>query len=99
MASNFNWLPLEEVLSDLIDRRGVTPLKLGSDFADHGHRVISAKLVKSGRLDMGADAARYVDTPTFARWMKTPLRGGDVIMTSEAPLGEVAYLDADVDWC
>lgn len=31
--------------------------------------------------------------------MKTPLRSDDVILTSEAPLGEVAYVPSDVEWC
>jgi len=31
--------------------------------------------------------------------MKQPLRAGDVLLTSEAPTGEVAYLDSDTDWC
>lgn len=30
--------------------------------------------------------------------MKNPLQPGDVIMTSEAPLGELAYLDDSRDW-
>ncbi|MBI2776793.1 MAG: restriction endonuclease subunit S [Chloroflexi bacterium] len=30
--------------------------------------------------------------------MRSPLRADDVILTSEAPLGEVAYLGSDVDW-
>jgi restriction modification system DNA specificity domain protein len=30
--------------------------------------------------------------------MKVPLAAGDTLLTSEAPLGEVAYLQYDVDW-
>ncbi len=89
---------IEDLVEDILDRRGVTPIKLGSDFTAVGHRVISAKLVKSGAIDLAADQPRYVDERTYARWMRSPLRADDVILTSEAPLGEVAYLGSDVDW-
>ena len=89
---------MEDVVDDIIDRRGVTPLKLGGDFTSYGHRVISAKLVKDGQIRLDADEPRFVDEVIYRKWMRTPLRSGDVILTSEAPLGEVAYLAEDVDW-
>jgi type I restriction enzyme S subunit len=92
-------LPLSDLASEIIDRPGVTPLKLGSDFTTEGSRVISAKLIKSGRVALEADEARFVDAPTYRKWMRSPLRADDVIMTSEAPLGELAYLAQDSDWC
>jgi type I restriction enzyme S subunit len=98
LGSEWGAAPLGELAEDILDRRGVTPLKLGSDFVSAGHRVISAKLVKSGRIDLHADEARFVDGATYKRWMRTPLLGDDVILTSEAPLGEVAYVTAANDW-
>jgi type I restriction enzyme, S subunit len=91
--------PLADLVEDILDRRGVTPTKLGSKFCDSGHRVISAKLMKGHRLDLMADEARYVDSATYRRWMATPIRADDVLLTSEAPLGEVAYVESDIDWC
>ena len=99
MGSDGDWQAIEDVVVDILDRRGVTPLKLGGDFAATGHRVISAKLVKNGRLDLEADEARFVDESIYKKWMRLPLLAGDVIMTSEAPLGELAYLSKDTDWC
>ncbi|MCK9539411.1 restriction endonuclease subunit S [Dokdonella sp.] len=84
---------------DILDRRGVTPTKLGGAFTDSGHRVISAKLVKGGRLELDADEPRFVDRRIYEKWMRTPLQAGDVIMTSEAPLGELAYMAENTDWC
>ncbi|HZY19403.1 MAG TPA: restriction endonuclease subunit S [Ramlibacter sp.] len=98
MQSELPWFKLEDVVEDIVDRRGVTPLKLGGDFTSMGHRVVSAKLVKGGRVQLDADEARFVDERLYRKWMRTPLRRGDVIMTSEAPLGEVAFLGEDVDW-
>lgn len=96
--SGQEWRALQDVVDDILDRRGVTPLKLGGDFTSEGHRVISAKVVKDGRIDLNADEARFVSADIYKKWMKNPLRADDVVMTSEAPLGELAYLDHDVDW-
>jgi type I restriction enzyme S subunit len=91
--------PLDELLDEVLDRRGITPLKLGSYFKPAGHRVISAKVIKRGRLDLLADEPRFVDPETYLKWMKTPLAPGDVLLTSEAPLGAVAYVTEAHDWC
>lgn len=99
MANDIKRSPLADLVSDILDRRGLTPIKLGSQFATHGHRVISAKLMKDSRLDLDADEPRFVDTPTYRKWMQTPLLPDDVILTSEAPLGEVAYIDRKLEWC
>jgi type I restriction enzyme S subunit len=92
------WLPLTDVVEEIIDRRGVTPLKLGGNFESEGHRVISAKLLKDRTVQLDADEARFVNGEIYKKWMKLPLQAGDVIMTSEAPLGELAYLNEDKDW-
>jgi type I restriction enzyme, S subunit len=84
---------LEELLDQLIDHRGKTPKKLGSDFTQTGVPVASAQLVADGVLDL-ADA-RCVDEETWRRWMPIPLEEGDVLLTSEAPLGRVAWVKSD----
>jgi type I restriction enzyme S subunit len=87
------------MLAAIFDRRGVTPEKLGSRFLGHGHRVISAKHLKGGRVDLGAGDDRFVDDVTHARWMKSALQPGDVLVTSEAPVGEVAFIGEHLEWC
>jgi type I restriction enzyme S subunit len=99
MTPNWPLSSLDDLVEEVIDRRGVTPLKLGSDFTTAGHRVISAKLIKGCRIDLAADDARFVDDATYRRWMRSPLRPDDVLLTSEAPLGETAYVNEELDWC
>lgn len=99
MASEWEVAPLDELVEEVLDRRGLTPLKLGSDFTPSGYRVISAKLIKHGRVDLAADEPRFVDEVTYRRWMRTPLLADDVLLTSEAPLGEAAYIDGPLEWC
>lgn len=90
-------LKLGDALDVLIDHRGKTPKKLGGEWCSDGHRVVSALNLKDNRVD--SNDHHYVDDDLYQKWMKIPLRAGDVLLTSEAPLGEVAYLEADVDWC
>ena len=99
MAGEWARVPLAELVDDIIDRRGVTPKKLGSHFTTSGYRVISAKVVRGRRVDLSADDPRFVDEATYRKWMKTPLKVDDVILTSEAPLGEPAYVASDQEWC
>ncbi|MGO4131525.1 restriction endonuclease subunit S [Janibacter sp. RAF52] len=86
-------LSLGESLDALIDHRGKTPKKLGSEFTDSGIPVASAMLVTNGVLDLSG--ARHVSTETYRKWMPVPLKRGDVLLTSEAPLGRVARLRTD----
>ncbi|WP_173849921.1 restriction endonuclease subunit S, partial [Microbacterium sediminis] len=87
---------LGDALELLIDHRGKTPKKLGGDWTTAGHRVVSALNIKGNRVD-GNDH-HYISDEMYRRWMKVPLRKGDVLLTSEAPTGEVAFVGDDVDW-
>jgi type I restriction enzyme S subunit len=55
------------------------------------YRMIRTTNVRGGRVDL--TATKYVDQPTYERWVRrgTP-RVGDIILTREAPLGEVGML-------
>lgn len=86
-------LVLGDSLEVLIDHRGKTPGKLGSEFTTSGVPVASAILVKDGRLDLSE--ARFVDESTWKRWMGVPTQVGDVLLTSEAPLGRVARVESN----
>lgn len=82
---------LEECLEALIDYRGKSPLK-----TSFGVPLVTAKVVKGGRIETGN--TEYISASEYATWMRRGIpRSGDVLLTSEAPLGEVAQLtDATV---
>ena len=84
---------LEDALEQLIDHRGKTPLKLGSSFAPSGVPVVSAIMVKDGSIDFSN--CRFVSPELAHRWMAVPTQRGDVLLTSEAPLGRVARVLSD----
>lgn len=90
-------IKLGDALETLIDHRGKTPKKLGGDWTRCGHRVVSALNVKDSRVDLNDH--HYVDHAMYRRWMPVPLAAGDVLLTSEAPLGEVAFLASAQPWC
>lgn len=97
IPERWNVLLLEDATSLIIDHRGKTPKKLGGDWSEEGHPAISAKNIKDGRL-VRHDAIKYVDSDLYAKWMKDKLLAGDILMTSEAPLGELLYLAKDCDY-
>lgn len=85
MRSELKTYALEECLDALIDYRGKTPHK-----TDCGVPLITAKVVKSGRIETPNEFIAHED---FAAWMTRGLpKVGDVVMTTEAPLGEVGQI-------
>lgn len=90
--------PLEALVEEFIDYRGKTPKKLGADWSDKGVLALSALNVKQGRL-VNLDKAKCVSEELYQRWMKSDLRAGDILMTSEAPLGELYFLPEARRYC
>lgn len=89
---------LDKCVETIIDRRGVTPKKLGGDWVDEGIIALSAKVVKNGRL-LDLSTANKVSEEMYDKWMPTKLANGDILMTSEAPLGEFYYLYDEPKYC
>lgn len=86
---NLNHYIMEDALESLIDYRGKTPKK-----SEEGIPTLSAKSVKNGYIDYSE--CYYISPEEYKRFM---VRGfpkvGDVLLTTEAPLGMVARLDRD----
>lgn len=85
MPSELQVLALEDCLEALIDYRGKTPRK-----TDSGIPLITAKVVKGGRIETPTE---FIAPEDFDSWMTRGLpKVGDVVMTTEAPLGEVGQI-------
>ena len=80
---------MEDALEAIIDYRGKTPQK-----SESGIPTLSAKTVKNNYIDY--DNCYYISQEEYDRFM---VRGfpkkGDILLTTEAPLGMVAKLDRD----
>ncbi len=84
--SKFATLTIDEATDCLIDYRGKTPPKTES-----GVRLITAKVIKEGRIL--EEPKEYIATDFYDEWMRRGLpQKHDVLITTEAPLGEVAIL-------
>ncbi|MFY9272327.1 MAG: restriction endonuclease subunit S [Thermacetogeniaceae bacterium] len=75
-------------ISSIIDYRGKTPEKV-----DEGVFLVTAKNIKNGRIDYSL-SQEYVKSEEYEQIMRRGLPEiGDVVFTTEAPLGEVANVD------
>jgi type I restriction enzyme S subunit len=85
MSSEWPTYRLEDCLDALIDYRGKTPEKTSS-----GIPLITAKIIKNGRIEK---ASEFIANDAYDAWMRRGIpQSGDVVLTTEAPLGEVAQL-------
>jgi type I restriction enzyme S subunit len=74
-------------LSRFIDYRGKTPAKLAT-----GIRLITAKNVRMGFVR--TDPEEFISEKAYVEWMTRGLPAkGDLLFTTEAPLGNVAVFD------
>ncbi|WP_411168482.1 restriction endonuclease subunit S [Clostridium sp. MB05] len=81
-----------EQVEKVLDYRGKSPTKFGMSWGDSGYLVLSALNVKNGYIDKSVDA-KYGDQELFDRWMGNErLEKGDVLFTTEAPLGNIAQV-------
>lgn len=79
-------------IKSIIDFRGRTPKKLGLKWSEKGYLALSALNVKNGYIDFKADV-HYGNQELYDKWMAgRELRKGQVLFTTEAPMGNVAQL-------
>ena len=85
-VADFDTITIEEATDRLIDYRGKTPPK-----TDSGVRLITAKVVKGGQILEAP--AEFIAENFYDEWMRRGLpQKLDVLITTEAPLGELAIL-------
>jgi len=79
---------LEDCLDALIDYRGKTPEKTTS-----GVPLVTAKIIKGGRIERPSE---FIAEAAYDAWMRRGIpQAGDVVLTTEAPMGEVGQLGRD----
>ena len=88
MPEGWSWARLNQIFN-FIDYRGSTPTKISS-----GVPLITAKNVKSGYIDYTFDD--YISEDEYAdRQQRGISCYGDILFTTEAPLGNAAIADLD----
>jgi type I restriction enzyme, S subunit len=94
MSNYWNVTALSDCLSKVIDYRGKTPKKLGCEWTKSGYKAISANNVKFSGL-VKIDSINFADQNLYDKWMKEEVENGDLLLTSEAPAGQVMLWDSE----
>lgn len=82
-------------IEKITDFRGRTPKKLGMEWSEDGYLALSALNVKDGYIDFSQDV-HYGDEALYSKWMRgNELHKGQVVFTTEAPMGNVAQIPDD----
>ena len=90
LPAEWEGLGLTRRIERIVDYRGATPEKV-----DDGTFLITAKNVRNGQIDY-AISTEYVATEALETIMRRGKpRLGDLLLTMEAPLGEVANIDRE----
>lgn len=85
MNFDFQQVTIDDAMDAIIDYRGKTPKK-----CSFGIPLITAKIVKGGSI---LKPTEFISVDHYDSWMVRGLPDvGDVVLTTEAPLGEVAQL-------
>jgi type I restriction enzyme S subunit len=103
--SPLGWIPTEwesylfgDVIEHIIDFRGRTPKKLGMDWGGGDILALSANNVQQGGIDISREAY-FGSERLYRKWMTSgDVRKGDVLLTMEAPLGNVAQITDDAKY-
>ncbi len=85
---NWSWIRLGN-LAKFIDYRGKTPHK-----KENGVRLITAKNIRKGYIDLNPE--EFIAEEDYTSWMTRGFpKCGDILFTTEAPLGNAAIIDLD----
>ena len=82
---------IDQLVQLIMDYRGKTPKKLGMNWTENQCDIValSAKNIKDNKI-VNTDKSHYGSESLYKRWMKDgDIEPGDILITSEAPLGEV----------
>lgn len=85
---------LGDIVKEIIDYRGKTPKKLGFSWSESGIRAFSAKNIKTGQI-VQPESIRYISEENYPKWMKQEVERGTILITSEAPFGQIFYWNSD----
>lgn len=90
LPNHWNVLPLTKYLSEMSDYRGKTPEKV-----DEGIFLVTARNVRMGFMDYDC-SQEYVAEEDYNEIMRRGFpKRGDILFTTEAPLGNVALVDRE----
>ena len=91
-GSEWKIIVFNQIIDKCFDYRGRTPLKIGMEWGDGNIPALSASNVRMGKIDFDRECY-FASTELYKKWMtQGDLEKGDVLLTTEAPLGTVAQV-------
>ncbi|MCE5254328.1 MAG: restriction endonuclease subunit S [Actinomycetia bacterium] len=95
LPSDWSVVSVLDASERIMDYRGRTPKKLGMDWGGGDIPAISARNVRMGHIDF-REEFYLASEALYRRWMTHgDMQAGDIIVTTEAPLGNVAAVPDD----
>ena len=95
IPEDWNVVEFFDIVSKTIDFRGRTPKKLGFEWGNGDILALSANNVKMGKIDFNIENY-FASEELYNKWMcGNELSKGDILMTMEAPLGNVTLVPDD----
>ncbi len=89
MSSEWPIVPIDQICELIVDCVNKTAPVVEQPTP---YRMIRTTNIRNGRIDLSS--CRYVDEATYAKWTRRAiLQHGDVLLTREAPIGEVGLVD------
>jgi type I restriction enzyme, S subunit len=94
LPAHWEVVQLGQAMQQVMDFRGRTPLKLGMQWGGD-IPAMSAINVRDGHIDLSR-GVNYGSEDLYDRWMTLgPTQKGDIVYTTEAPLGNAAVVPDD----
>lgn len=92
IPEDWDVMPFIQAVGQYIDYRGRTPKKLGLDWGGGDILALSANNVQMGKIDPEKEAY-FGSDELYKKWMaQGECEEGDVLLTMEAPLGNIAQI-------
>ncbi|MCS3497478.1 type I restriction enzyme S subunit [Bradyrhizobium japonicum] len=88
VPAHWEVLPLARVVSHFVDYRGKTPTKIHA-----GVPLVTATQIKEGRIERSLDPVFISEEEYGERMTRGFPEKGDILITTEAPLGETAQIE------
>jgi len=90
IPAHWSLLTLNRVVHQFVDYRGATPNKTSS-----GVPLLTAATIKSGRINHSLDEVFISEEEYAERMTRGFPKKGDLLLTTEAPLGEAALIEEE----
>jgi type I restriction enzyme S subunit len=92
LPADWHATSLRKLCRNIIDFRGRTPRKLGMDWGGGDIPALSARNVRMGAIEL-QEETYFGSDALYKRWMtRGDAEKGDIVITTEAPLGNVALI-------